>query len=329
MTEAKMKAVVCREYGGPEVLEVKEVDKPVPEDHEVLIKIHATVAAPADCAFRKGEPAMTKIFTGMKKPKHIPGSEISGVIEEVGKEVKLFKKGDEVYGSTGTEFGSNAEYITLYEGSALALKPKNVTFGEAVAVSEGALTALPFLRDKGKIKSGQRVLINGAAGGVGSYAVQLAKYFGAEVTGVCSEANRERVTALGADHVVDYKAEDFTKLEKKYDIIFDVVGKSSFSNAKPALKPYGIYLSTVPTPLLIQQTFWSSRFGNKRAVVSATGLRSPHKKKLDLLFIKDLVESGELKPVIDREMLLEQIAEAHSYVETGHKKGSLVIKIAD
>jgi len=235
--------------------------------------------------------------------------------------------GDEVYGSSGGKFGTNAEYITLSEDGVLAIKPNNVSHGEAAAISEGALTALPFLRDAGKIKKGYNVLINGASGGVGVYAVQLSKYFGAEVTGVCSTGNLELVSSLGCHKVIDYTNEDFTKTGETYDIIFDVVGKSSFSHCKKALSSRGVYLSTVPTFSLMFAMIFTLKFGSKKAVFAATGLRKPEEKQEDLIMLKELIEAGEIKPAIDRKYSLEQISDAHNYVEKGHKKGSVVIII--
>jgi NADPH:quinone reductase-like Zn-dependent oxidoreductase len=322
-----MKAVICTKYGSPKVLQIREYEKPVPKDNEVLIRIKATVAAPADSAFRMGKPAAARLFTGLSRPKQIPGDVLSGIIEAAGKDVKSFKAGDEVYGSSGTNFGTNAEYIVLPEDAALALKPNNIGHGEAAAISEGSLTALPFLRDTGKIKNGCKVLINGASGGVGVYAVQLAKYFGAEVTGVCGSGNVELVKRLGADKVIDYTKEDFAKKSDTYDIIFDAVGKNSFAHCKNALLPCGVYMSTVPTFSLMLQTIFKSKSTGKKAVFAATGLRKPEEKRKDLVLLKDLIEAGKLLPVIDRTYSLEQISDAHSYVDTGHKKGSVVITI--
>ena len=324
-----MKAVICEKYGPPEVLKIKEVEKPEPKDNEVLIKIKATVTALPDCAFRKGSPFISRLFTGLTRPKHILGDVLSGVVEATGKDVKHFKNGDEIYGSSGTNFGTNAEYIVLSEDEAVTIKPINVSFGEAAAISEGTLTALPFLRDSGNIKSkrGQKILINGASGGVGVYALQLAKYFGAEVTGVCSSNNLELVKSLGADYVIDYTKEDFTKTSDTYDIIFDAVGKSSFSKCKNALKSNGVYLSTIPTLTLMYQMLLTSSSKKQKAIFSATGLRKTIEKKNDLIFLKELIEAGKIKPVIDKIYPLEDIVEAHRYVEMGHKRGSVVINI--
>ena len=324
-----MKAVICEKYGPPEVLKIKEVEKPEPKDNEVLIKIKATVTALPDCAFRKGSPFISRLFTGLTRPKYILGDVLSGVVEATGKDVKHFKNGDEIYGSSGTNFGTNAEYIVLSEDEAVTIKPINVSFGEAAAISEGTLTALPFLRDSGNIKSkrGQKILINGASGGVGVYALQLAKYFGAEVTGVCSSNNLELVKSLGADYVIDYTKEDFTKTSDTYDIIFDAVGKSSFSKCKNSLKSNGVYLSTIPTLTLMFQMLITSSSKKRKAIFSATGLRKTIEKKNDLIFLKELIEAGKIKPVIDKIYPLEDIVEAHRYVEMGHKRGSVVINI--
>jgi len=320
-----MKKIVCTKYGSSEVLQLKEVEKPVPCENEVLIKVHAATVTPADIAFRKGDPFVSRSFTGLLKPKFTPGDELAGEIEAVGTGVKVFKKGDRVFGSNGTTFGAHAEYICLPEDTALGIMPANVDYGEAVAVCYAGLTALPFLRDKASIKNGQKVLINGASGSIGTLAVQLARYYGAEVTGVCSTANLELVRSLGAERAIDYTKEDFAKTGQTYDIIFDVVAKSSFSRCKNALKPEGIYLTTFPSPGIMIQSIWTSKFSRKKAIFNATGLRAAREKSKDLLFLKELTEAGKLKPVIDRRYPLEQIAEAHIYVEEGHKKGNVII----
>ncbi|MGB9928474.1 MAG: NAD(P)-dependent alcohol dehydrogenase [Methanosarcina sp.] len=320
-----MRAILCTKYGPPEVLRLVEIEKPAPGDDEVLIKVHAANVTPADIAFRKGSPFISRLFTGLLKPKFIPGDEMAGEIEAAGKNVKRFKKGDKVFGSAGTAFGTHAEYICLPEGAALAIKPANVNYGEAVTVCYAGLTALPFLRDRANIKSRQKVLINGASGSIGTLAVQLARYWRAEVTGVCSTVNLELVRSLGADKVIDYTREDFTRSSQTYDIIFDVVARSSFSKCKNALKPGGVYLTTFPSPEIMLQAIWTSKFGSKKAIFAATGLRSANEKVKDLLFLKELTEAGKIKPVIDRRYSPEQIIEAHRYVEKGHKKGNVII----
>lgn len=322
-----MKAIIATKYGPPEVLQLIEAEKPAVKDNEILIRIRATAAAPPDCAFRKGEPFAARLFSGLSKPKQIPGDVLSGEIEEAGPNVSLFKKGDRVYGSSGTNFGANAEYISLSEEEAIAAKPANITHAEAAGVSEGSLTALPFLRDIGRIKSGQKVLIVGASGGVGAYAVQLAKYFGAEVTGVCGAANLEFVKDLGADKAIDYTKEDFAGTGDTYDIIFDAVGKSSFPHCKRALSPGGSYLCTVPAPSLFAHMLLTGIAGRRKAFFTATGLRKPDEKKKDLIFLKGLIETGKIRPVIGRVYPLEQMADAHRYVETGHKRGSVAVTV--
>ncbi len=322
-----MKVVISRRYGPPEVLRLVEAEKPVPGDNEVLIRIMATVAAPADCAFRKGDPFISRFFTGLIRPKKVPGDAFSGVIEKTGRGVSLFQSGDEVYGSSGVNMGTNAEYLVLSEAEALTIKPAGITFEEAAAISEGSLTALPFLRDRGNIKPGQKILIIGASGGIGVYAVQLAKCFGAEVTAVCGPTNLEPVKAIGADRAVDYTKEDYTKSGERYDIVFDAVSKSTYSKCKGILKPDGIYLCTVPSLKIMWNMLRTSLFGSRKAIFAATGLRKPDEKKKDLSFLKGLIEAGKLRAVIDRTYPLEQITEAHRYVETGHKKGSVAIRI--
>jgi NADPH:quinone reductase-like Zn-dependent oxidoreductase len=322
-----MKAVICTRYGSPEVLRIAEHQKPVPKYNEVLIRVHATTVTPSDVAFRKGKPFVSRFFTGLLRPKNIPGDVLAGEIEEVGKDVKAFRKGDRVYGSCGTSFGAQAEYKCLAESEALAIMPANLGYGEAASVSDGGLTALPFLRDKANIHSGQKVLINGASGSVGTMAVQLAVHFGAEVTGVCSTANLELVRSIGAGKVVDYTKEDFTKTGETYDIIFDAVAKSSFSRCKGSLNEGGIYLTTFPSPSVMLRRLVPTGANRKKGKFMATGLRSPSEKAADLLFLKGLCESGMIRPVVDRTYDLKQIAEAHGYVEKGHKKGNVVITI--
>lgn len=323
-----MKAIVYTEYGSPDVLKLEDVEKPTPQDNEVLIKIYATTVETTDAIFRRGNDLSARLFTGLFKPKFTrPGGEFAGQIEAVGKDVTRFKTGDRVFGTTAPDFGAHAEYICLPEDGAMTLKPGHLTYEAAVALHPGVLTALPNLRDAANIQRGQKVLINGASGSIGVSAVQLAKYFGAHVTGVCSTANVELVKSLGADVVIDYKKEDFTQTSQTYDIIFDTVGKSSFSHAKGALEPGGIYLTTVITPAILGQMLWTSKFGSKKAKIVFAGLRSTGEKNEDLAFLLELIEAGNIKPVIDRCYPLEQIAEAHRYVDTGHKKGNVVITL--
>ncbi len=319
-----MHAIVYTKFGPPEVLQLKEVDKPTPKANEVLVRIHATTVAAEDPDMR-ASPGLNG-FLKPKKP--ILGFYLAGEIEAVGKDVKRFTTGDQVYGNTGLSIlGAYAEYQCMPEVGALAHKPAKLTYAEAAAVPNGALTALPFLRDEANIQSGQKILIIGASGAVGCLAVQLAKYFGAEVTGVCSTANLEMAKALGADRVVDYTHEDFAKNGERYDIIFDTVGKSSFARCKDSLTEIGVFLATVPTPAIILRMLWTSIVGGQKVRFAATGLRPASEKTKDLIFINGLIEAGQLRAVIDRSFPLEQMAEAHRYVAAGHKKGNVVVTV--
>jgi NADPH:quinone reductase-like Zn-dependent oxidoreductase len=316
-----MKAIVYTKFGPPEVLYLQEVEKPTPKDNEVLIKIYATTVVKEDPDMR-ASPG----FNGILKPSHpILGQELAGEIETIGRDVTRFKPGDQVFGFD--MFGAYAEYKCMPESGALTIKPVNLSHEEAASIPNGALTALPFLRDKGKIQSGQTVLIYGASGSVGAAAVQLAKYYGAEITGVCSTTNLEWVKSLGVDQVIDYTKENFTENGKTYDIIFDTVGKRSFSECKGSLTDEGIYLATVPTPVMMLQALWTAKSSSKKVRFVAAGLRSASEKIKDLVFLTELIEAGKLKPVIDRCYPLEQMAEAHRYVEQGHKKGNVVITV--
>lgn len=302
-----MKAIVATQYGGPEVLQLKEIEKPTPKDNEVLIKVHATTVTAADFRMRSFTvPAAVwipaRLALGITKPRQpIFGSELAGVVEAVGKNVTRFKVGDQVFASTLTEnFGGYAEYKCLPEKAMMAIKPANISYEEAAALPIGATTALRMLR-KGNIKRGQKVLIYGASGSVGTYAIQLAKYFGAEVTGVCSTANLEMVKSLGADHVIDYIKDDFSTIEERYDVIYDTVAKFPKSQYSKVLAPNGTF-------------------------VSMAKLETKENME-NLLSIKDLVEAGEIKVVIDRCYPLEEMVEAHRYVDAGHKKGNVVISV--
>ena len=309
-----MKAVICTKYGPPEVLQFAEVEKPKPKDNEVLIKIHATTVHIGDTKIRRFEPGLGPIKDFFYKPimglimgfsgprKKILGMELAGVIETVGKNVKLFKKGDQVYASTGMGFGAYAEYKCMPENGTLLKMPTNMSFAEAATVINGGITALFPLR-KANIQTGQKVLIYGASGSVGTFAVQIAKHYGAEVTGVCSTANLELVKSLGADKVIDYAQEDFTQNGESYDVIFDAVGKIPSSLRKKSLKKSGTFFN----------------------VLSLGGGFAT--KVEDVVILKDLIESGHLKTVIDREYTFDQIVEAHRYVDKGHKKGNVVITV--
>ena len=304
-----MKAMICTKYGKPDVLKLKEVKKPDPKENEILIKVHATTVTSGDCRVRSfNSPLLLwlpmRIVLGLRKPrKPILGVELAGEVEEVGKNVTQFKKGDQLFAMTGMKFGGYAEYICLPEKGTIAVKPENVTYEEAASISFGGTTALHFFR-KGNIQAGQKVLIYGASGAVGTAAVQLASHYGAEVTGVCSAKNRELVKSLGADYVLDYQNEDFIKKEERYDLIFDAVGKLTKNQCKEALTLNGRFVS-----------------------VEGQGIAKVQTE--DLLLLKKLMEEGRIKSVIDRCYSLEQIPAAHEYVETGHKVGNVVVVLEE
>jgi NADPH:quinone reductase-like Zn-dependent oxidoreductase len=323
-----MKAIDYRKYGAPDVLQFVNTQKPTPKANEVLVKIYATTVTATECMFRQGKPFATRLFTGLSKPKITRlGEELAGEIEAVGKEVTKFKKGDKVFGTAGPKFGANAEYLCVKEDGVLTLKPSNMNYDEAASSVDGFLTAMPFLRDVGKIKKGQSVLIIGASGSVGSAAIQIAKYYETVVTGVCSSSNVELVKSIGADKVIDYTKEEFTESGHTYDIIFDAVGKTRFSKAKKVLKKNGIFLEAAFGMGVFAHVLWTSLFGRKKAKTAATGLRPPKERAKDLFLLKKLMEEGKIKPVIDKTYPLEEIANAHTYVDKGHKKGNVVIKV--
>lgn len=322
-----MKAVVYEEYGSTDVLELKELDKPTPKADEVLIKIYAAAVTAGDVIVLKGEPFVTRFATGLLKPKNtIPGKEMAGRVEAVGENVTQFQPGDEVYGDLSVaNWGAFAEYVSVPE-NAIALKPANLTFEQAAAVPESAVVALQGLRNKGKIQPGQKVLINGASGGVGSYAVQIAKAFGAEVTAVCSTRNTDMVRSLGADHVIDYTRKDFTQNGHRYDLILAANGYHPISDYRRALSPEGIYVATGGS---MAQSLQATMLG---PFISMTGskkmggmLVKPNQD--DLILLKDLLESGQVVPVIDRCYPLSEIADAFRYVGEGHARGKVVITV--
>lgn len=326
-----MKAVLHTKYGPPDELQLVDVEKPAPKDNEVLIRIHATTVTTSDCNIRnltfapQWSKLMMRLFVfGAFKPRiNVLGIDLAGEIEAVGKDVTKFKIGDEVFGRPDPVMGTHAEYICIPEDGVLTTKPANATWEEAASLPQMGNTALYFIRDLGNIQAGQKILINGASGGIGTYAVQLAKYYGAEVTGVCSTTNVELVKSLGADKVIDYTKEDISKETGKYDVIFDAVGKTSFTRCKNALKGDGVFLSALPTLAIILQTIGTSMGRGKKVKFGDAGA-----KVENMVFLKELVEAGTVKPVIDRTYPLEEITEAFRYVETGHKKGNVVVRVA-
>lgn len=318
-----MKAIIYENYGPPEVLQLKEIEKPFPKDNEILIRVHATAVNSGDIRMRKADPFAVRFMLGLLRPrKKIPGVVFAGVIEATGKSVTKFKTGDAVYGSSFMRFSTYAEYICLPENGIVAIKPASLTYAEAAVIPFGGNTALHFLR-QGKIEAGQNVLIYGASGATGTAAVQIAKYFGASVTAVCSTGNTALVKSLGADNVIDYTKEDFSKTAAQYDIVFDTVGYSPFSGSIRSLKKNGYYLRLVHmSPGAILRGIWTSMTSTKKVIGGVAGGSAE-----DLVFLNKLIEAGKLKPVIDKTYPLEQIVEAHTYVEAGHKKGNVVITV--
>jgi NADPH:quinone reductase-like Zn-dependent oxidoreductase len=327
-----MKAVVTTKYGPPEVLEIREVEKPSPKDNEILIKIFATTVTAGDSEMRSlnlplGYQLMLRAGFGFRRPRNeIPGTEVAGEVEAIGKDVSLFKVGDQVFGSAGMGFGANAEYICLPEKpgemeGGVAIKPANMSYAEAATVPFGGRDALHFLR-LGNIRDGQKILINGAGGSIGTYGIQLAKHLGAEVTAVDSTAKLDMLRSIGADHVIDYTRDDFTKNGEIYDVIFDVVGKVSFSRSKESITPDGTYLLANPASQMVQ-AFWKRMTSDNKVVMQTSSGTIA-----DLNYLRGLIEEGKLKAVIDRTFPLEQIVEAHRYVDKGGKQGNLVIIVA-
>lgn len=321
-----MKAIVHNQYGPPEVVQLMEVDKPTPKKGEVLVKVYATTVNRTDSGFRSAEYFISRFWSGILRPKYrVLGCEFSGTIEEVGEGVVSFKKGDKVFGYNDKTFGGHAEYLTIGESEAIYFLPDNLSFCDAAPITEGAHYALNIIRAS-RIESGQSALVYGATGAIGSSAVQLLKYFGVEVTAVCNTKNLELVKSLGADLVIDYQTEDFTRTEKKFHFIFDAVGKSSFGQCKPLLTEKGVYISTelgrnAENVLLALTTpVWRG----KRVLFPI-----PSINKDDVIFLKELVEQGKYRPVIDRHYALDQIVEAYRYVETGQKTGNVVITVAN
>lgn len=325
--QVDMKAIEYRQYGAATVLQPSEVAKPAPKSNEVLIRNYASTVTAADIMMRNGKPLIGRLYLGLNKPSRtILGFEFAGEVVEVGTEVTLFKPGDKVFGGT-TTLGCYAEYVCVSEHDVITTMPANISYQEAAPVSGSAITVLNFLKGLAKIQPNQKVLINGASGALGTYAVQIAKHYGAIVTGVCSTGNVEMVKALCADTVIDYTQEDFTKNGVQYDIIFDTVGKRSFGECKNSLSQNGVYLSSVLDFSLLVHMIWTSIFGSKKARSSSTGMLPVKARLAYFLEIKELLMLGKIKTVIDQHFPLSQLAAAHQYVEKGHKKGNLVITV--
>lgn len=322
-----MKAIEAMKYGLPEVFKLNKLIRPVPKANEVLVRVYATTVTAADIMMRKGKPLIGRLYLGITKPKKtILGFDFAGEVVEVGNEVTLFKTGDKVFGGT-TTLGCYAEYVCVNSDDVLTTMPKNTSYEEAAPLSGSAITVWNFLKCKANIQAKQKVLINGASGGLGTYAIQIAKHFGAEVTGVCSAVNLEMVKMAGADYVIDYTKENFATKGGQYDIIFDTVGKSSFKQCKESLTKNGVYLSAVFSPQLLMYSILTALSGSKKAMLSATGLL-PVKQRLNYLMeLKGLMNAGKIKTIIDRRYPLPEMAEAHKYVEKGHKKGSVIITV--
>jgi NADPH:quinone reductase-like Zn-dependent oxidoreductase len=323
-----MKSIIVNAYGGPEVLHLENIEKPSPKSNEVLIKIEATSVTAASTMMRKGTPYFGRLFTGISKPKvKTPGSDLAGVIEEIGENVEIFKIGDKVMASTDLKFGAYAEYICVAEDEMIIHRPENITAEEATGILDGGCTALAFFTDQVTIQPGDKILINGASGSIGTAAIQLAKEFGAEVTAICSGRNVELVTNLGADHVYDYTKNELENSTEQFDIIFDTVGKLAFSKSKKHLKEKGVFLTPVLKMSILLSMMFLNPISRKKLKFSATGLRKLNLRLRDMIKIKDLIANNKLKTVIDKVYSLEQIQEAHSYVDAGHKKGNVIIKL--
>lgn len=324
-----MKATVATGYGLPDVLRLQVVQKPIPKSDEVLVRVMTAAATTADAMMRTGKPYIARLFVGITKPKKaIPGTGFAGVVEQVGQGVTAFKKGDRVFGETTFGFSSNAEYLTISQNGVILPMPENLDFSEAANFCDGHLTSYNFLKEIAKVKPGQKVLINGASGALGTSAIQIARYMGAHVTAVCSGRNVGLVRSLGADEVIDYLQKDFTKSDRKYDYVYDTIGKSSFSACKNILSEKGIYLSPVLKFSLLLHMIRTSLFGQKKAKFEATGANKEEKLRYLLSEVLDIYKEGRLKTVIDRQFPLEKVAEAHQYIDSGRKKGNVVIVTA-
>lgn len=321
-----MNAIVAKGYGGPEVFQYKQVKVPTIAEDQILVEVHASAATKADTMLRKGKPYLGRLITGLMKPKHpIPGTCFAGKVTMVGSKVSRFKAGDKVFGEAGISFSAAAEFLAIPEDSAVVIMPETLSYEEACTICDGPITSLNFLKNLAKLSSGDKALINGASGSLGVAAVQLAKHMGADVTAVCSGSNAGMVKALGADKVIDYRHQDFTALEEKYDVIYDTIGKRSFKECKPALAKGGQYLSPVlQFPLLISMLL-TSFIGNKKAKFSATGMLKPTELRSLLAELIEIHSLGHLTIPIDRQYPLARLADAHGYIDQGHKKGNVVI----
>ena len=319
-----MKAAVYDRYGPPEVLRIAEVPVPVPRDDEVLVRVHASAVGAVDSIARRGVPRQIRAYLGLRRPRiHVLGADFAGEVAAVGAKVTRFMVGEQVFGTIAPRFGAHAQYVCLSENGALAPKPADLSHAEAAALVDG--TALYFLRDKAKLHAGQSILINGASGSVGTAAVQYASASGATVTAVCSGANEALVRRLGAEEVIDYTKEDFTRTGRTYDVIFDAVGTSSFSRCRSALNPGGVYLTAASSLRILLQMAWTKAFGNRKAVIAFSGLRPARDKLADLRYVTELVAATKVVPVVDTIYPLQQVADAHRYVDTGHKRGNVLV----
>lgn len=324
-----MKAALFRTYQKNGPIRIGDIEKPEPQKNEILVKVKATTVTAVDSIFRKGDSFFPRLVTGLFKPK-IPvlGTELSGVVETIGSDVTRFVPGDEVIADSGTHYGAHAQYVTVSEEEPVSKIPENLTFHEAAALCYGGLTALPFLREGGQISKGNRILVIGASGSVGSFAVQLSAYFGADVTGFCSTANVDLVTSLGANHVIDYKKTPLSDINQTFDIIFDTVSKYSLKACRHLLTENGRYLTTGLSAVSIREMIMTKLRGKKKSILMFTGLRSPEEKLNDLEFLIKLVENGDLKPLIDRVYDFDLINDAFEYVDKGHKRGNVIINVA-
>jgi len=322
----KMKAIIAKGYGSPEVLAYVEIDKPKPNPNEVLVKVMTAAATTADTMMRTGKPYFARLFLGLTKPKKaIPGTGFAGIVEQIGSEVTRFQIGDRVFGETAFGFSSNAEYLVISKEGVILHMPENLDFIEAANFCDGHLTSFNFLEEIGQVKPNDKVLINGASGALGTSAIQIAKHMGAHVTAVCSRRNTGLVKSLGADEVIDYQQKDFTKREVLYDYVYDTIGKSSFKACKNILTESGVYLSPVLNFSLIGQMMLTALFGKKKAKFEATGTNTEEKLRFMLSNVVDIYKTGRLKTTIDRQFPLEKLAEAHRYIDAGHKRGNVVI----